>query len=148
MPGDHELEIHVAARGPKMLAALADSVDGYTLQTPEHTAQTRKQIAATTALNVTLMSASQDPQEARALGRRALAFYVGLDYYHRAWRKLGFNNDDFADGGSDRLIDSLVAWGDSSESHRVWTNMRRGCHRDSCYSLESRRRSRTTCATS
>ncbi len=117
VPGDHELEIHVAAHGPKMLAALADSVDGVStfLQTPEHTAQTRKQIAATTALNVTLMCLpSQDPQEARALGRRALAFYVGLDYYHRAWRKLGFNNDDFADGGSDRLIDSLVAWGDSS----------------------------------
>ena len=71
VPGDRELEIHVAAHGPKMLAALADSVDGVStfLQTPEHTAQTRKQIAATTALNVTLMCLpSQDPQEARALG--------------------------------------------------------------------------------
>ena len=117
VPGNHQLETHVAAHGPRMLAALADSVDGVStfLQTPEHTAETRKQIADTAALNVTLMCLpSEDPQEARTLGRRALTFYVGLDYYHRAWRKLGFNNDDFADGGSDRLIDSLVAWGDTS----------------------------------
>ena len=38
--------------------------------------------------------------------------YVRLDYYHREWRKLGFGDVDFADGGSDRLIDALVAWGD------------------------------------
>ncbi|HVS68198.1 MAG TPA: LLM class F420-dependent oxidoreductase, partial [Mycobacteriales bacterium] len=27
---------------------------------------------------------------------------------------LGFTDDDFADGGSDRLIDALVAWGDEA----------------------------------
>jgi hypothetical protein len=27
-------------------------------------------------------------------------------------RRLGFGDEDFADGGSDRLVDSLVAWGD------------------------------------
>ncbi len=40
--------------------------------------------------------------------------YVRLDYYHREWRKLGFVDADFADGGSDRLIDTLVAWGDDT----------------------------------
>ena len=49
---------------------------------------------------------------ARAKARAALKMYVRLDYYHREWRKLGFTDADFADGGSDRLIDTLVAWGD------------------------------------
>jgi hypothetical protein len=40
--------------------------------------------------------------------------YIRLDYYHREWRKLGFGDADFADGGSDKLIDTLVAWGDAA----------------------------------
>ncbi|MDP6862360.1 MAG: TIGR03620 family F420-dependent LLM class oxidoreductase [Acidimicrobiales bacterium] len=115
IPGDYELEIHVAAHGPKMLAALGDSVDGVStfLQTPIHTSETRKRIGPDIALNVTQMCLlTEDPAEARRLARRALAFYIGLDYYHRAWRNLGFTEDDFAGGGSDRLIDALVAWGD------------------------------------
>ena len=27
-------------------------------------------------------------------------------------RRLGFTDDDLADGGSDRLVDAIVAWGD------------------------------------
>jgi hypothetical protein len=56
--------------------------------------------------------AEQDPKIARAKARSAVKMYVQLDYYHREWRKLGFADADFADGGSDRLIDTLVAWGD------------------------------------
>ena len=115
IPGDYELEIHVAAHGPKMLTAVGNLVDGGStfLQTPTHTAETRKRIGPDVALNVTQMCLlTEDPAEARRLARKALAFYVGLDYYHRAWRKLGFTEDDFTDGGSDRLIDALVAWGD------------------------------------
>ena len=52
-----------------------------------------------------------DPAEARRLARRAIAFYMDLDYYHRAWRKLGFDDGDFDGGGSDRLVDAIVAWG-------------------------------------
>ena len=112
---DHALEIHVAAHGPKMLRTLSSLVDGVStfLQTPTHTAETRKLIGSTVSLNVTQMCLlTDDPAEARRLARRALAFYIGLDYYHRAWRKLGFQEDDFKGGGSDRLIDALVAGGD------------------------------------
>jgi hypothetical protein len=58
--------------------------------------------------------AEQDPLIARTKARAALKMYVRLDYYHREWRKLGFVEADFADGGSDRLIDTLVAWGDDA----------------------------------
>ena len=30
------------------------------------------------------------------------------------WRRLGFAEEDFADGGSDRLIDHVVVWGDEA----------------------------------
>jgi len=115
IPGDHELEIHVAAHGPKMLAALAGLVDGVStfLQTPTHTEKTRNYIDSGAALNVTQMCLLvEDPQEARKLARKALTFYIGLDYYHRAWRNLGFSDKDFTNGGSDALVDALVAWGD------------------------------------
>ncbi len=65
--------------------------------------------------------AEPDPTVARAKARSALKMYVRLDYYHREWRKLGFVDADFADGGSDRLIDTLVAWGDddcAAHAHR------------------------------
>jgi alkanesulfonate monooxygenase SsuD/methylene tetrahydromethanopterin reductase-like flavin-dependent oxidoreductase (luciferase family) len=28
------------------------------------------------------------------------------------WRRLGFGDEDFASGGSDRLVDALIGWGD------------------------------------
>ena len=53
----------------------------------------------------------EEPSEARTLARKAISMYVGLDYYQRAWRQLGFDDTDFPAGGSDRLVDTLVAWG-------------------------------------
>ncbi|MCS5682717.1 MAG: LLM class flavin-dependent oxidoreductase [Acidimicrobiales bacterium] len=114
VPGPHEAEIHVAAHGPKMLEAVNQLVDGIStfLQTPEHTAAVRQGIPESTSLNVTQMCLlCDDPAEARRLARRALSFYVELDYYRRAWRNLGFDELDFVDGGSDHLVDALVAWG-------------------------------------
>jgi probable F420-dependent oxidoreductase len=113
VPG-HAFPIHVAAHGPKMLevaAAQADGVFTY-LMNPEHTARTVAGLpSGATVAPMMMCLLCEDPVEARRLARRAMAFYVGLDYYHRAWRTLGFDDDDFADGGSDRLIDSVLAWG-------------------------------------
>jgi probable F420-dependent oxidoreductase len=38
--------------------------------------------------------------------------YFALPNYVNNYRRLGFGEEDFVDGGSDRLIDALVAWGD------------------------------------
>jgi probable F420-dependent oxidoreductase len=107
---------YIAAHGPqlqKLGAARTDGVITY-LMTPQHAQQSRARIGASAALNVVAMFlAEQDPNVARAKARSALKMYVRLDYYHREWRKLGFDDADFADGGSDRLIDTLVAWGDA-----------------------------------
>jgi probable F420-dependent oxidoreductase len=114
VPGFHAAPVHVAAHGPKMLEMAVQHADGIStyLQTPEHTAQVRSMLNDEQAINVTQMCLlCDDPVEARRLARRAINFYVGLAYYHRAWRKLGFDDSDFVDGGSDRLVDTLVAWG-------------------------------------
>jgi probable F420-dependent oxidoreductase len=34
-----------------------------------------------------------------------------LPNYVNNWKRLGFTDADVADGGSDRLVDALVAWG-------------------------------------
>ena len=39
--------------------------------------------------------------------------YLTLPNYVNNLRRLGWGDDDFADGGSDGLVDALVAWGDA-----------------------------------
>jgi probable F420-dependent oxidoreductase len=57
---------------------------------------------------------STDPSEARAIARQGLATYLLLPNYTNNFLRLGFTEDDLADGGSDRLIDGLFAWGDEA----------------------------------
>jgi probable F420-dependent oxidoreductase len=53
-----------------------------------------------------------DAYEARRIGRpRVQRPYLGLENYLSNLRRLGWTDDDFADGGSDALIDALVAHG-------------------------------------
>lgn len=33
------------------------------------------------------------------------------DQYRKSWLREGFSEEDFADGGSERLVEGLVAWG-------------------------------------
>jgi hypothetical protein len=40
-----------------------------------------------------------------------MSFYLGIDYYQRAYTSVCFDASDFDNGGSDRLIDAVVAWG-------------------------------------
>lgn len=108
----------IAAHGPLLQRLSAERADGiFTyLMTPTHAAAARNRIGATSTLNtVAMFLAETDPDVARRKARGALKPYIGLDYYHRAWREDGFTDADFAEGGSDRLIDTLVAWGDPQQ---------------------------------
>jgi probable F420-dependent oxidoreductase len=106
----------IAAHGPvlqRISAARCDGIMTY-LMSPEHTGYSRQRIGSTAELNVVVpLLAETDPKIARQICRASLSFYMGLDYYHREWRKIGFNDDDFSNGGSDRLIDKIVAWGNA-----------------------------------
>jgi probable F420-dependent oxidoreductase len=105
----------LAALGPKVLRLARDRTAGAHpyLTTPEHTAQAREILGAGKLLvpeqKVVL---SKDPVEARAIARQKVAFYFDLPNYTNNWLRLGFTEADLADGGSDRLVDALVVWGD------------------------------------
>jgi probable F420-dependent oxidoreductase len=108
--------LYIAAHGPKLQRLGAERTDGIItyLMPPEHTVTARKNIGPDPELSVVCpFLAESDPVIARQKSRKALSYYVTLDYYHREWTKLGFTDEDFAGGGSDRLIDMLVAWGDA-----------------------------------
>jgi probable F420-dependent oxidoreductase len=105
----------LAALGPKMLELAATRTRGTHpyLITPEYTARIRETIG-----DGPLIAAEQgviletDPEKARTIGREALAGYLMLENYTNHMKRFGFTDDDVANGGSDRLVDALIAWGD------------------------------------
>lgn len=108
----------VAALGPKVLRLAADRSAGAHpyLTTPEHTAEARKLIGPDVFLapehKVVLTDGSAEAaEEARAIGRQTVDFYLNLSNYLNNWRRLGFTEDDIAKPGSDALIDAVVAHG-------------------------------------
>jgi probable F420-dependent oxidoreductase len=111
----------IAALGPLMLKLAAEIADGahpYCV-TPEHTAEARRILGPGKLLAPEQMVMLEtDPVRARAGARVALAPYIAMENYCANWRRLGFNQSDFADGGSDRLIDANVAWGDEAAIRR------------------------------
>ena len=116
--------LYIAAHGPQLQKLGAERTDGIItyLMPPQHTRASRARIGAGPALcTVAAFIAEVDPAIARAKARAALRVYMQLDYYHREWRKLGFTDRDFADGGSDSLIDTLVGWGDATALQRRLT---------------------------
>jgi probable F420-dependent oxidoreductase len=105
----------LAALGPKMLELAASRARGaHPYFVPvEHTAFAREHLGPDALLlpeqKVVLET---DPTTARTIARRAMAIYLTLPNYTNNLRRFGYGDDDFADGGSDRLVDAIVAWGD------------------------------------
>jgi probable F420-dependent oxidoreductase len=106
----------LAALGPKMLALAAERADGahpYNVP-PEHTAQAREILGPGKLLaSEQAVALVTDRDEARQIARDHMSIYLGLPNYVNNLRRFGFTDDDFADNGSDRLADALVAWGDA-----------------------------------
>jgi probable F420-dependent oxidoreductase len=105
----------LAALGPKMLALAAERTDGAHsyLVPPEHTVLAREELGAGPLLCAEqAVLLETDPARAREIGRAHTAVYVRLPNYQNNLRRFGFADDDFADGGSDRVVDAIVAWGD------------------------------------
>ncbi len=107
--------IFIAAHGPKMMAVAAEIADGANtyMQPPEHSAASRETLGPHKTLTVVLPCClTTDAEVGRAAGRRALSIYLPLPAYQRQWAKHGYGPDDWSDGGSDRLVDGHIAWGD------------------------------------
>jgi probable F420-dependent oxidoreductase len=107
----------IAALGPKMLELARARTAGTHpyLVTPELTARAREGIGpdgiVASEVGVVLET---DPAAARAIARIHLQTYLGLPNYSNNWKRQGFTDDDLADGGSDRLVDALIGWGDEA----------------------------------
>jgi probable F420-dependent oxidoreductase len=111
----------LAALGPKMVRLAAERTAGTHpyLVTVANTAAVREGIGPDAVVAPELgIVLSDDPAAGRDVARTAIANYLGLPNYTNNWLRSGFTEDDLADGGSDRLIDALVAIGDVEEIGR------------------------------
>lgn len=109
----------LAALGPKVLRLSAERTAGAIpyLVPPEHTRQARGILGPEPLLapehKVVL---DTDAARARALGRaRVQRPYLGLVNYTSNLRRLGWAEQDLAGGGSDALVDALVAHGSAEQ---------------------------------
>ncbi|HEV3188316.1 MAG TPA: TIGR03620 family F420-dependent LLM class oxidoreductase [Acidimicrobiales bacterium] len=109
----------IAALGPKMLGLAATLTDGAHpyLVTPEHTLRARALLGDKFLGVEQSVVLGQSREEFLRRAHEHLAFYTGLPNYQNSWRRLGFNDDDFVRGGSDRLCDALVVHGDEEAVH-------------------------------
>jgi probable F420-dependent oxidoreductase len=110
-----EAPIVLAALRDKMLGLAASRTRGAHpyLVPPAHTARARKLMGPDAWLcPEQMVLLESDPKKARAVGRANLKVYIGLPNYQNNIKQFGFTDEDFANGGSDRLVDEIIAWGD------------------------------------
>ena len=105
----------IGALHPKMLRLSAERAAGahpYFVP-PEHTRRAREILGPGKLLAPEqAVVLETDAARARNVARGYMQIDLGLPNYTRNLLSLGFTADDLANGGSDRLVDAIVAWGD------------------------------------
>ncbi len=111
-------QVMLAALGPKMTELAAERTLGalpYNV-TPEHAATARKILGPDALLCCEQkICLCDDADTARAAARSALAMYLTAPNYFNNWFRLGFDESDLENGGSDRLMDAMVFWGSEDQ---------------------------------
>ncbi|MDP9341908.1 MAG: LLM class F420-dependent oxidoreductase [Actinomycetota bacterium] len=105
----------LAALGPRMLRLAAERAEGaHPYFVPvEHTAGARAALGPEPVLAVELAVVLEpDADPARRIARAYMEGYLKLDNYANNLRRLGWSDQDLQGGGSDGLVDAIVAWGD------------------------------------
>ena len=120
----------LAALGPQMLRLSAERTLGaHSYFVPiEHTTVARKELGAAALLAVEQAAVlNEDPVAARGIARRHMKRYLELDNYVNNLRRLGWGDADFAEGGTDRLVDAIAAWGGTAAiKARIAEHRKRG----------------------
>jgi probable F420-dependent oxidoreductase len=105
----------LAAYGPRMLELARDRCAGahaYHVNVA-HTAQAREILGPDRFLGVEhAVLFETDPHRARAIAREHLRPYLTTRYNIAKFRRLGYSEEEITNGGSDRIVDDLVFWGD------------------------------------
>jgi len=112
-----EAPVVLAALRQNMLKLSAEKTRGAHpyFVTPEHTARARQTLGAEAWLcPEQMVLLESDADKARAIARKHMGIYLGLPNYQNNLREYGFGDEDFANGGSDRMVDAIVAWGDEA----------------------------------
>ena len=104
-------DITVEITPDKIIGLVAEKADGIipAMVTVEHTARMRAALVATYDEQAALL---EEDRQARVEGRKFTG-NVRLPNYQRSLHAVGFTDEDFNNGGSDRLVDAVVAWGSS-----------------------------------
>lgn len=109
-----EAPIVIGALRDRMLSLSASAAQGahpYNV-TPEHTKRARAVMGPKALLlPEQMVLAETDPTRARTLARAQLKIYLRLPNYQNNLKQFGFDDADFENDGTDRLIDAIVCWG-------------------------------------
>jgi probable F420-dependent oxidoreductase len=108
----------IAALHPKMLALTAREAQGtHTyLCLPAHTKRAREVMGSHAwVCPSVIIILERDAAKARARARQHLSFYANQQNYQRILLAQGFTRADFENGCSDRLIDTVIAWGSEEQ---------------------------------
>ena len=130
----------LAALRPPMLRLAAEKALGaHTFLVPvEHTRRARELLGPDALLVVEQkVVLADDASLGRSRARAALVWYLDTPNYLDNLRWLGFAEDDFEDGGSDALVDALVAVGDEGAIRsRVQAHLEAGATQVAIHPLE------------
>lgn len=109
-----EPPVVLAGLRPRMLRLAASESDGVitALTPPSMVARMREVLGPSKLLLAQQMVMLEtDAEKARSAIREFMRFYMNAPPYRRHFIDLGFNDDDMKGGGSDRLLDAIIAWG-------------------------------------
>ena len=122
----------LAALGPRMLRLARDRAAGaHPYNVPVSHTQHARAVLGTQALLAPEQAVilESDPARAREIARQFLGFYMKAPNYTNNFLREGFNSGDLENGGTDRLIDAIVAWGDSAAAQaRVQAHLDAGAN--------------------
>lgn len=107
--------IVLGALRDKMLGLAASAAQGAHpyLVPPAHTKRAREVMGPDALLCPEhMVLAETDAAKAREIGRNVLKMYIRLPNYQNNLKQFGFTDEDFQNGGSDKLVDAMVCWGD------------------------------------
>jgi probable F420-dependent oxidoreductase len=117
-PAESPAPIVLAALRTNMLKLAAEKVAGahpYFVP-PEHTARAREIMGDNALLcPEQMVLLESDAEKARAIARQHMATYIDLPNYRNNLLEFDFTTEDFENGGSDKLVDAIVAWGSEED---------------------------------
>lgn len=114
---DGEPPVILAALGPLMLKFAAEKTLGAHpfFAPPDNTRRSREIMGDGPWLcPEQKVLFESDPERARARARQAMAGPLTMPNYRRNLMRCGFTEAELDDGGNDRVVDAVVAWGDEA----------------------------------